>query len=226
MPRRASAQRAGRPAADHAGTRARRRSTSSRLPSKPRIAIAPPAVAACAQVRPPGCAGLQRARMLAPPRACACASDMRVSASSDSRATSGAACSLGKRPQRRRRRRGSPRRTRPRNTLFAAPRAPAGPARRSPPACPRSRSAARAGPAPPRSPAAPAAPISPAGAISRSPSTISSNRPYPLDACPADRVAAQPPSETYSNDCGKCPASGRAPPGAAPARGRGFRPGR
>ena len=25
------------------------------------------------------------------------------------------------------------------------------------------------------------------------------------DACPAERVAAQPPSETYWNDCGKWP---------------------
>ena len=29
--------------------------------------------------------------------------------------------------------------------------------------------------------------------------------PYPLEACPADLLAAHPPSVTYSNDCGQCP---------------------
>ena len=42
----------------------------------------------------------------------------------------------------------------------------------------------------------------PAGARMRSPTTIFAIAPYPLDACPAERVAAQPPSETNSYDCG------------------------
>ncbi len=40
------------------------------------------------------------------------------------------------------------------------------------------------------------------GAASRIPSTMSAIAPYPVDAWPADLVAAQPPSETYSKDCG------------------------
>ena len=37
-----------------------------------------------------------------------------------------------------------------------------------------------------------------AEAASRNPSTSLSIAPYPVEACPADLVAAQPPSETYS----------------------------
>ncbi len=35
------------------------------------------------------------------------------------------------------------------------------------------------------------------------PTTRSSKRPYPAEAWPLERVAAKPPIEAYSKDCGK-----------------------
>ncbi len=46
---------------------------------------------------------------------------------------------------------------------------------------------------------------SPAGVATRRACTRSSNRPYPREAWPLDRVAAYPPSEAYWKLCGKCP---------------------
>lgn len=46
---------------------------------------------------------------------------------------------------------------------------------------------------------------SPTGVATRTDSTMSSNRPYPDEAWPADRVAANPPIVARSKDCGTCP---------------------
>ncbi len=60
---------------------------------------------------------------------------------------------------------------------------------------------------------------SPAGALSATWVTSSSKRPYPLDAWPAERVAAKPPIVAYSKDCGKWPSVTPWAPSAASAAG-------
>ncbi|GAA0255831.1 hypothetical protein GCM10009527_059790 [Actinomadura nitritigenes] len=45
----------------------------------------------------------------------------------------------------------------------------------------------------------------PSGVATVRPVTMSSNRPYPAEACPLERAAANPPIDAHSYDCGKCP---------------------
>lgn len=75
----------------------------------------------------------------------------------------------------------------------------------------------RSGPAAERG----ARPVSmvPSGVARVRPSTISSKRPYPADACPLERAAAKPPMVAHSKDCGKWPRVKPCPASRASASG-------